>query len=294
MKLLLADFVDETRESHLAEHRFSGDGWGQPHHHDFHELFLTFGEPSIHTVNGRRQELQPRSLVYIRPDDTHAMESAGLGVSGLYNLAFPTALMREIHSFLGEHNPLSACELAALPPTKVLEADEYLRLEQRILRLVRIPSAAASVWRSETRALIVLILTEHFAGGGGHGGRPSALPEIPVWLNRLCAEMSEPGNFAAGVPRMTELSGRTPEHLSRTFRRYFQRTPTQWLHDIRLNYAANLLAYSNRDILDIMLECGYENTSHFYRLFKIRHRLSPHRYRERFGSPQILGVSGRA
>ncbi len=51
------------------------------------------------------------------------------------------------------------------------------------------------------------------------------------------------------------------------------------MNDLRLNFASNLLLYSNHPILEISQEAGFENLSHFYHRFQVKFGTSPARYR---------------
>lgn len=57
-------------------------------------------------------------------------------------------------------------------------------------------------------------------------------------------------------------------------------SPTQYINELRISYAGNLLLNTDMEIVDISLEIGLENVSYFYDLFKRRHNLTPHRYRQ--------------
>ncbi len=83
------------------------------------------------------------------------------------------------------------------------------------------------------------------------------------------------------MPALARLAGRSPEHISREFRRYLDRTPTEVINDARTSHAADRLATTDDDIFSIVLGCGLENVSHFYRLFRARYICTPRVYRLR-------------
>ncbi|SHH72406.1 helix-turn-helix domain-containing protein, partial [Clostridium grantii] len=45
-------------------------------------------------------------------------------------------------------------------------------------------------------------------------------------------------------------------------------------------YAKNLLTNTNMSILDISMESGFENLSHFYHLFKKNFQVTPAKFRK--------------
>lgn len=57
-------------------------------------------------------------------------------------------------------------------------------------------------------------------------------------------------------------------YLCRVFKKHLNKTPTEFINDIRIANAKLALEYTNRSILQICEEVGFDNTSHFYHLFK--------------------------
>ena len=45
-------------------------------------------------------------------------------------------------------------------------------------------------------------------------------------------------------------------------------SPTQYINELRMSYAENLLLNTDMEIVDISLEIGLDNVSYFYDLFK--------------------------
>jgi AraC family cel operon transcriptional repressor len=72
-----------------------------------------------------------------------------------------------------------------------------------------------------------------------------------------------------------------PEHLARQVRQHLHKTPTDIVNEARLAHAASELQSSGRAITEIALECGVENLSHFYKLFREHFGCTPRQYRLR-------------
>lgn len=112
--------------------------------------------------------------------------------------------------------------------------------------------------------------------------------EVPLWLRELEEQMKQPENFVGGLEVMRELAGCTPSYLNRIFKRYYKKTPTEFINQQRLLYAAKLLKDSEFTILQIVYECGFDNVSYFNRRFRAYYGTSPREYRNQkkifFGS----------
>jgi AraC family transcriptional regulator, dual regulator of chb operon len=103
--------------------------------------------------------------------------------------------------------------------------------------------------------------------------------EMPAWLKHTLNEMSKPENIREGLAALERLSGKTPEHTSRMFKKFLCKTPTDYINNLKTNYAANLLLHSDEDIVNIAFSAGFDNLSHFYHVFKQYFSTSPGKYR---------------
>lgn len=75
------------------------------------------------------------------------------------------------------------------------------------------------------------------------------------------------------------LCGRSLSHFKRDFIKEFAISPGKWLIAKRLDYSRYLLETTGKSINDISFKSGFENTSHFIRVFKDRFGMPPLQYR---------------
>lgn len=88
-------------------------------------------------------------------------------------------------------------------------------------------------------------------------------------------------NFHQPIPLETvsSLSGMTEPSFCRYFKKTTSKTFTQFVNEYRLVHASKLLAEKQMAISDIAFEAGFQNVSHFTRLFKQFTGMSPSAYR---------------
>lgn len=77
------------------------------------------------------------------------------------------------------------------------------------------------------------------------------------------------------------ISSRSLASFKREFFEYYHVTPGKWLTDKRLSHARMLLINTNQSISEISLNSGFENASHFSRIYKEKFLLSPLQFRKR-------------
>ena len=86
------------------------------------------------------------------------------------------------------------------------------------------------------------------------------------------------------------LSHRSLSTFKRDFRKYYNQSPSKWLLRKRLQYAAVLLQNPALNVSQVALDCGFEDLSHFSRVFKESFGKSPAIYRkEAYGQPPSVG-----
>lgn len=81
----------------------------------------------------------------------------------------------------------------------------------------------------------------------------------------------------AEAARVTGLSSR---QFTRLFRQVTGKNWCKYVMDLRLRHATGLLVETNRSVLEVAFDCGFEDLSHFHRSFKTAHGCSPMTYRE--------------
>ena len=70
----------------------------------------------------------------------------------------------------------------------------------------------------------------------------------------------------------------SPRHLNRIFKQVTGQTPIEFLIDLRLDKAMELLKVPDIRVTDVCYEVGYSSLSYFVRLFKRRFGVTPGRY----------------
>jgi AraC family transcriptional regulator len=69
--------------------------------------------------------------------------------------------------------------------------------------------------------------------------------------------------------------------LVRQFKSVFHTTPHQYLSEIRLKRAAELLKLTDKPVSEIAWDCGFENVSAFCRAFRLTHGIQPNGLRKK-------------
>ncbi|PWL38754.1 hypothetical protein DKG77_10940 [Flagellimonas aquimarina] len=97
----------------------------------------------------------------------------------------------------------------------------------------------------------------------------------PGMMKSLKLVMEENFIFNLKLKDFAKLSNRSLASFNRDFVKTYETTPGKWLKRKRLNYAKYLLETTDLNINEITVESGFENTSHFIRIFKEHFNSAP-------------------
>ena len=277
MKLLLArEIIDSETEMHYAYHK-SIKSITDLHSHDFYEIFLVTKGSLYHFINGTKEWLEAGTICFVRPSDVHHYGNDQDQPVELLNLAFPKRTMSAMFGYLEGGLDADALLRAPMPPTKKIGSFHVDSIRDKLHEILMIPGFQKNQIKGEVRALLADIFIRYFSN------KPESSPaSMPGWLVDLANQMRNKENFSQGLARLYELSGKSPEHLTRTIKKHLGKTPTEWINELRLHYAANLLVHTDETIMTICLEAGFENLSHFYHLFKERYQYTPAKFRKEY------------
>ena len=84
----------------------------------------------------------------------------------------------------------------------------------------------------------------------------------------LEAYMSKHISYNIPLLQFAKLTGRSISSFKRDFEKIFHASPEKWLQKRRLEMAHFLISQKNRKPSDVYLEVGFQNLSHFSRVFK--------------------------
>ncbi len=265
--------LDPRTEIHYAiTHKI--DPLKFPQEHDFYELLLVLGGDIDVQINQKKVKLSNGTLLLIRPGEVHGKTFYPNSVQA--NFAFSSHVLEQLFHYLGEGFDPSAFLSPSHIPMVLLEKHQKYELFQRLESLSLLPSDNYEVIKTHLKMLLFDIFTKYF-----NLYNTPQQSYIPSWLSSSLEKMNDKSLFIEGLPALLRLTGKTHEYLCRNIKKYYDLSPTKYINNIRLNYAANLLLNTDLKVIDVCYESGFNNLSYFYTVFKEVYNDSPRQYREK-------------
>ena len=84
--------------------------------------------------------------------------------------------------------------------------------------------------------------------------------------------------FNLKLDEYAKMCHRSLSKFKRDFFNHYNTTPGKWLLEKRLDHAAKMVLSNNSNITQVAFECGFEDVSHFSRVFKTKFGVSPSKF----------------
>lgn len=258
-----------------------------PHDHDFLEVVFVLSGSGYHKTTARKRRIKKGDVYLIQPGVAHSymVEStvdiinllttadylrsliAGDDAAALLSVgAFRDILEGRGHTVLSIGlSPGNALHARSLL-TGIIDDMAHKRIGYRTLVRARL---------SEFTVLLAgEVMRERSVHTPMRAKRDERLALVTGYLRDHLATDIDLDSVAAQVSC-------NPSYLSRFFRQETGYTMFEYLNELRIERALELLRSSERPVLDIALEVGYNSISFFNRIFKRITGVSPKVYRNR-------------
>lgn len=101
------------------------------------------------------------------------------------------------------------------------------------------------------------------------------------WIVHLMKQYAKENLY--GIPSLSEFAvthQKNAQYIGRLFKNEVGISFNQYCNNVRLEKAASILSRSNEKIINIAIDCGFQNVSYFNRLFQEKFGVSPSEYRK--------------
>lgn len=265
----IATYLRDGDACHVARKALAKKWPERAHDHDYCEVFLVEKGQADHWINGRHEVLLPGHLVFIRPSDAHAFRADQKLGCQIINVMFRAETKQHfLDRYADDFTDRFFDAKGPFPQKHLLQGP---RMERGVHIAQELANAKPTLARVDE---FLLTLANRVVPPV-----TTLNSKVPQWLAEACEAARDPKVFTRGAQGFIAAAGRSHEHVCRTCRDVLGLTPSAFVNRVRTEFAADRLARTNTPIADIAAECGIENVSHFYRVFRGHYGTTPRAYR---------------
>lgn len=265
---LLKHFIHPGEVFHLARVKIHSRQDLSLHDHDYAELFWVEAGSGTHLINGQKIALKPGQLVMMRPEDQHTFTGSKQGLT-IMNLAFSLDTLSYLRQryYPDSHSYFWTANF--LPYQTTLDMAQIKNISQN----------AEKVWKfRDSHLYLDSLLLLVFRLVDGQEDTPED-QQVPSWLTNAIQDFFTNELFRQGPRGFARLCGRNIDHVNRMVRKHYDKTLSELVTDLRMNFAAKQLSITNVPIKTICSDCGFNNLGHFYKTFRDSYHSTPSQYR---------------
>ena len=253
------------------------------HRHDFHEISVILHGVGTNIVDGKPFEVGSGDVFVLQGSHEHCIENPESlevlnicydpGLLGIHAREFSdspgfqalfqveTSLRRK--GFFNRHLRLNTKQLAKIE-TLATEMDAEIQQAQ---------PGYITIARSQLVEIIALLSRWYSSIDQKDLADTRRIAKSLLWIEHNSEE-----NLS--IPDLCRISGLSRRQFFRVFKACTDQTPAEYLLNIRLRKAEELLRDPTMNITDVSFSCGFNDSNHFCRVFKAFSGFSPRDYKK--------------
>jgi AraC-like DNA-binding protein len=273
------------RDAHMR-----GSTMSRAHVHTYHELiYILDGEVAVVLNNQERIILEKGDVLFIPPGIIHSSHvpettevefSKTITIKFSHHLLFPLAnTMSDIRYLVNTESVFSGHSHF---PNGTEGANAIASIMEAIMDEIESKSPC---YELALRGYLSVIYSTLVRLIGVTESKDERLAKVNAKnAQSICDALSYIDNNyrePISLQQVADACGMTYAQLAYLFSKCFVKGFSEYLLDLRLNYAQKLLLKTNMSVTDIALDCGFDNASYFAKKFKSCLGMTPKEYRQK-------------
>lgn len=246
----MADF-----DIYVEKHYF--DEYGK-HSHSFFEIELIIMDEMECIVNGKKYYMKQGEMIFLKPGDVHELKSINNKKVCVITVAF------ESNTFLGKFD-LFKIQNVTWRVNENIQNLFYELFKERDIN-------------DEYTNLMLYDILEHIIVFILRNSSVSQSKKSERGITFALGYIRENFSEQVTLEEISNQCGYSVAHFSKKFKSVTGKTFVEYLNDVRLNYAVNILSNSNVRITDLAFDCGFGSVRNFNREFRKKYGCSPNEY----------------
>ncbi|MBQ8850265.1 MAG: helix-turn-helix transcriptional regulator [Clostridia bacterium] len=246
--------------------RKHGDTSYNPHWHDYYEIIFYRYCDGVCVLNGEEYSLGGESLFFMTPKDVHAIYANKTEKSYSIVISFSPDIIDKRLIEKASSSPRVMHNLTAT-------LKELVNRLEVVYSSKRKQSHSRLMIEFMLNAILVEVLEKGLAvESEQHNLNPSIEKAILYIMTDVSRDIT--------LEEIAEFCHLSPPYFSTLFHKETGKTLRRYINEARIEKAKHLLAETDKSVLEVSMQCGYNTVTHFIKIFKSIKNVTPSEYRE--------------
>ncbi|SDO19206.1 AraC-type DNA-binding protein [Paenibacillus sp. yr247] len=259
------------------------------HSHSFHELMYVLEGDASHEMMGVVYQLKPGDLFVLEPGMGHSFQGTDQETK-VYNVMFQRECLHHELSRLSEIPefmkffylaPFLRMTSSFYPYTNVAGTSR-MQLEAKLQTMEqehkhRKPGFELLL-RTQLIEMFVLVSRDLMQVQEAERDQSQQNQD---WINLVVAMLKQQYTQPLQLKQFSRMCGMSPSSFAQKFKRFTGRSFLSYKQELQLQEACRLLHKTEKTILEVAQEAGYDDLSYFYRIFRKKMGMPPVQYRKK-------------
>lgn len=251
------------------------------HYHDCLELNIVERGEGNYIINGKKYPILPGDIFVINNKEPH-MAVHGTDFS-LTALVFDIQLLwrnKGLRQFLMPFLSRSEGFSHRIANDNLY----YMKMKQLFAEIAAEYQKKEIGWRTAAESLLTYLLTLIYRYYQQRQGLDERNEDFHKEFMRICAVLEYIGDHfkeKITLEQLSRLVCLSPHYLCKCFRKITGKTIFEYIEQMRIQYSCYLLPSTDKSIMEIALESGFNSVSYYNRIFRKYMELTPRQYRQR-------------
>jgi len=256
-----------------------------PHTHDCNELFIIVSGSAIHKIGKCTQRIEKGDVFHIKHKELeHCFENPEQ--LELYNFMFYDSFISELNYDLLQLEGYQT--LFVLDPFFMDAANYQNKIQLKVYNTSVISQLAQRIFTEYTekrpgymtliKALfteLIVTISREFEIQNSH-----IEPNRLMQLAKAIAYIENNFQQDISISMIAQMASLSERHFIRTFKACYNTTPINYINQLRIKHAKELLQKPDIKVKEVAFKCGFTDQNYFSRKFKELVGASPRLYKE--------------
>lgn len=259
---------DDTTGICVTKNRQSTDS--SAHWHSYFEIdFCSSGSGST-VLNGKEYKLKKGTVSFITPSDIHSYKVENEVVFINLNFNFSAIAYSSISELLYKTEGfVFQCN-----------DEEYQTIEGILRKIQEEETKKSAFYEKYLRNLLLNLIIEIYRKNKNNKLIENNA-ELPIEIRKIIYYINANFKNPITLKEVSDYIGMDYSNIGKYIKKHLNKNFKEYLTDVRMEYARNILLSTDESITDIVFYCGYNSTTYFTNEFRSKFGMSPGQYRKR-------------